>query len=172
MKTIDHLLEFTGWFKTSASTSEGRSCFERESIRCDVKSVTKPKEMHILKVTEPSAASALAAGIVRAYRALLWLLPHATVSSRKPELATRPVLMCFSRLAGLWYCSFYRDDSLTARLPRKLKFRDSTKIHLAAERGNAELDSPGVSQELKRAIRSGYGKIWLRLSDEQITTLE
>jgi hypothetical protein len=170
MKTIDHLLECTGWFKTSASTSEDRSWLELESIPRDFKGTANPKELHTLKVTD-SSAGALAAGIVRAYRALLWLLPRATASPRKAGLATRPILMCFSHLSGLWYCSFFRDASLKDRLPRKLKFRDSAKIHLAAERGNAELDSPEVSQELERAIKSGCGKIWLRLSDEQITTL-
>jgi hypothetical protein len=172
MKTIDHLFESTGWFKTSASASEDQSCLELKSIRRDFKGTGNPEELHTLKLAEPSAASALAAGIARAYRALLWLLSFATASPRKAEQASRPILMCFSRLAGLWYCSFFRDDSLKDRLPRKLTFRDSAKIHLAAKRGNAGLDSPGVSQELERAIKSGHGKIWLRLSDEQITTLE
>jgi hypothetical protein len=172
MKIIDNLLECSGWFKTSASTSEDRSCPELESIRRDFRGTANPKEPHTPKATESSAAGALTAGIVRAYRALLWLLSFAKASPRKAGQATRPILMCFSQLAGLWYCSFFRDDSLKDRLPRKLKFRDSAKIHLAAERGNAELNSPEVSQELERAIKSGYGKIWLRLSDEQITTLE
>jgi len=108
----------------------------------------------------------------RTYEALRSLLPRAILSPRKAKLHTHPILMCFSHLAGLWHCSFFRDDSRKVRLPRKLKFRDSAKIHLAAERGNAELDSSGVRQELEHAIKSGYGKIWLRLSDEQITTLE
>lgn len=172
MKTIDHLLECTGWFKTSASTSKDRSCLELESVRPNFTGTTNPKEFQILKVNRSSSASKLAAGIVRAYRALLWLLSHATASRREAELATRPILMCFSHLAGLWHCSFFRDGGRKVRLPKKLKFRDSAKIHLAAERGNAELGSPEVSQELDRAIKSGYGKIWLRLSDEQITTLE
>jgi hypothetical protein len=167
MKTINHLLGCTGWFKTSPSTSKDRSCREFESICACTEN---PKELQTPKMSEPPAASALADGIVRAYGALHWLLSHTTTSRR--EAATRPILMCFSHLAGLWHCSFFRDDGRKVRLPKKLKFRDSAKIHLAAERGNAELDSPEFSQELERAIKSGYGKIWLRLSDEQITTLE
>jgi hypothetical protein len=172
MKIINNLLECTGWFKTSASISENRSSLEFGSIHRDFKDTANSKEPHTLKLTKPSAASAIAAGIVRAYQALLWLFSFATASPREAELATCPILMCFSHLAGLWYCSFFRDESLKIRLPRKLKFRDSAKVHLAAERGNAELDSPEVSRELERAIKCGYGKIWLRLSDQQIATLE
>lgn len=172
MKTIDNLLKSTGWFKTSTSNSENQSSIQFESTRRYCNGRTNSKELHTLKVTESFAASALVVGIVRMYRAILWLLPHGAAKPQKTELTTRPIVMCFSHMAGLWYCSFFRDDSLKTRLPRKLKFRDSAKIRLAAERGNAELNSPGVDQELERAIKFGYGKIWLRLSDEQITTLE
>jgi hypothetical protein len=42
MKAIDHLFELTGWFKTSASTSEDRPCLELESIRRDFKGAADP----------------------------------------------------------------------------------------------------------------------------------
>lgn len=172
MNNIEHLLERTGWLKMPASTSEDRPRLELESTGRDLMCTADPKEIHTLNVTEPSLAGALATGIVWAYRSLLGALSCAIASPNRPDPSLRPILMCFSNLAGVWYYSFFRDDRLKDRMPRRLKFRDSAKILLAAERGNAELDSPEVSQELERAIRAGYGKIWLRHSDVQITTLE
>jgi len=82
-----------------------------------------------------------------------------------------PVLMCFSRLAGIWHCCFFEDARKTRRLPRRLTFRDSAKLWKAAEHGNADLNSSESRQSFESDIRLGRGSIWLQLSDEQIATL-
>jgi len=84
---------------------------------------------------------------------------------------TRPILMCFSQITPFWYCSFFEDERRTKRLPRRLTFRNSTKLWIAAKNGNAELDSDAVRFKLEADIKDGRGSIWLRMSDQQIATL-
>jgi hypothetical protein len=82
------------------------------------------------------------------------------------------VLMYFSKIGGYWYCAFFDGRELKVRLPRRVAFRDTSKIYEMVQRGNAELASSDAREEFNSAVGRGCGKIWLRLTDEQRATLD
>ena len=114
---------------------------------------------------------ALTTGIRSVGQAVLRILRGSAAKHCGPTLPTHRVLMYFSRLNGYWYCAFFDDHNMRTRLPRRLKFRDPSKIWEMAKRGNAELKGAASPEEINRAIELGCGKIWLQLSDEQRATL-
>ena len=102
---------------------------------------------------------------------MLWIQGSSAAKHCEPKLSSHRVLMYFSRLDGRWYCVFFDDHRLSVRLPKRLTFKDSSKIHEMAKRGKAELDGEASHEELSRAIELGRGKIWLQLTDEQRANL-
>ena len=112
------------------------------------------------------------AAICKAYQTAFRFLYSFGTKRCESNRPIHRVLMYFSKLGGYWYCVFFDDQRLNVRLPRRVTFRDKSKIYQLATRGNAELGSADAREELDRAIKLGRGKIWLRLSDEQRATLE
>ena len=120
---------------------------------------TKPSQMFV-------------AAILRAYETMFRNMRSSGTISCEPGGPIHRVLMYFSRIGGYWYCAFFDERRLKVRLPRRIAFRDTSKIYEMARRGNAELGSSDAREEFDRAIKRGCGKIWLRLTDEQRATLE
>jgi hypothetical protein len=106
-----------------------------------------------------------------AWRRMSTLL-GSTPSERSLESPYKsPVLMCFSRLEGHWYCVFFEEGALHKRLPRRLTYRDVAKVYETARRGHAQLEDLTARQDFESALASGRGKIWLHLTCEQRTAL-
>lgn len=86
-------------------------------------------ESNLLVAKIVNARSHLTAVRIRLTRFVFWLgdLKHVL-----PELAhkpdKRPILMCFSKPAGIWHCSFYQDEYRKQRLPRSFTHRDSARL--------------------------------------------
>ena len=149
------------------------------SLRSKVINSNNQPNQQILRVSgalEPDKADArsltLSTTVMTVLKQLLGLSVRLSGTITRRRLgdadATRPILMCFSSVTGIWCCSFYEDARRTRRLPRLLKFRDSAKVMTAARHGNADLRNAEIRRRFERDIKHGYGAIWLRMSDQQI----
>jgi hypothetical protein len=92
-----------------------------------------------------------------------------TRSCRSYSHETHRVFMSFAFNNG-WHCRFHEGELSKTPISRQFHFRDKRKVYEAARRGHAFSDATSVSQ-LNQAIAAGHGGIWLRLTDEQYSTL-
>jgi hypothetical protein len=82
---------------------------------------------------------------------------------------THRVFMSFAFSKG-WHCRFHQGDLSKTPISRQFLFSDKRKVYETARRGHGLTDATSVS-ELNQAIAAGRGGIWLRLTDEQYSTL-
>ena len=82
---------------------------------------------------------------------------------------THRVFMSFVFNNG-WHCRFHEGELSKTPISRQFRFRDKRKLYEAARRGHGLTDATSVS-ELNQAIAAGHGGVWLRLTDEQYSTL-
>jgi len=88
---------------------------------------------------------------------------------RSSSHETHRVFMSFAFSNG-WHCRFHQGDLSKTPISRPFLFRDKHKVYEAGRRGHGLTDATSVSQ-LNQAIAAGHGGIWLRLTDEQYSTL-
>jgi hypothetical protein len=84
--------------------------------------------------------------------------------------AKRHVYMSFVRNQGGWHCRFHQDDLPKTPISRGFVFRGAEKIYEAAQRGDGLIDME-CRDALDEAVALGRGGIWLRLTEDQYSTL-
>jgi hypothetical protein len=94
---------------------------------------------------------------------------HFCARCTREKSPKRRIYMFFMLRQG-WHCQFLEED-LKTPLPRKIAFKEETKLFELAERGGYRMNLEG-RQAMEHAIANGRGGIWLELSEEQYAKLK